>query len=73
MDTCEYIQYFTTAVVVSGKVGYPSTGLTTPVGWLSPTDRPKSVRNRCVIEVFGGVFVSSITFWIFVWVYGLLS
>ena len=21
------------------------------------TDRPKSVRNRCVIEVFGGVFV----------------
>ena len=28
--------------------------------WLAvvtPTDRPKSVRNRCVIEVFGGVFV----------------
>ena len=24
-----------------------------------PTDRPKSVRNRCVIEVFGGVFVLS--------------
>ena len=24
-----------------------------------PTDRPKSVRNRCVIEVFGGVFVFS--------------
>ena len=23
------------------------------------TDRPKSVRNRCVIEVFGGVFVLS--------------
>ena len=23
---------------------------------VSPTDRPKSVRNRCVIEVFGGVF-----------------
>ena len=22
----------------------------------TPTDRPKSVRNRCVIEVFGGVF-----------------
>ena len=21
------------------------------------SDRPKSVRNRCVIEVFGGVFV----------------
>ena len=24
-----------------------------------PTDRPKSVHNRCVIEVFGGVFVFS--------------
>ena len=46
--------------MVSGRVGIPLTGLTTPVGWLSlpPTDRPiKSVRNRCVIEVFGGVFV----------------
>ena len=21
-----------------------------------PTDRPKSVRNRCVIKVFGGIF-----------------
>ena len=27
-----------------------------------PTDRPKSVRNRCVIEVFGGGFVLSIGF-----------
>ena len=45
------------AFAVSGKVGIPSTGLTTPVGWLSlpQTDRPKSVCNRCVIEVFGGV------------------
>ena len=24
---------------------------------VTPTDRPKSVRNRCVIEVFGGVCV----------------
>ena len=23
---------------------------------VAPNDRPKSVRNRCVIEVFGGVF-----------------
>ena len=23
---------------------------------VTPTDRPKSVRYRCVIEVFGGVF-----------------
>ena len=33
-------------------------GLTTPVGWLvTPTDRSKSVRNRCVIDDFGGVCV----------------
>ena len=34
--------------------------------WLaivSPTDRPKSVRNRCVIEVFGGVYVLLRCFW----------
>ena len=44
-----------TTVVVSGRVGIPLTGLTTLAWWLSltPTDRPKSVRNRCVIEVFG--------------------
>ena len=24
-----------------------------------PTDRPMSVRNRCVIEIFDGVFVLS--------------
>ena len=26
---------------------------------VTPTDRPKSVRNSCVIKVFGGVFMSS--------------
>ena len=31
------------------------------------TDRLKSVHNRCVIEVFGGVFVLSIGFRIFCW------
>ena len=25
----------------------------------APTDRPKSIRNRCVSEVFGGFFVLS--------------
>ena len=42
-----------------------------PVNWfnhtswvaiVTPTDRPKAVRNRCVIEVFGGVFVLSLCF-----------
>ena len=26
---------------------------------VTPSDRPKSVRNRCVIEVSGGVFILS--------------
>ena len=30
--------------------------LTSGVAVSTPTDRPKSVRNHCVIEVFGGVF-----------------
>ena len=29
------------------------------VAIVTPTDRPKSVRNHCVIEDFGGVFVLS--------------
>ena len=37
---------------------------------VTQTDRPKSVRNRCVIEVFGGVFVLSIGFRIFCWYRG---
>ena len=42
-----------------GQIFELQLSLTTPV-WLTavtPTDRPKSVRNCCVIEVFGGVFV----------------
>ena len=37
---------------------------------VTPTDRPKSVRNRCLIEVFGGVFVLSFGFRIFCWYRG---
>ena len=37
---------------------------------VTQTDCPKSVRNRCVIEVFGGVFVLSIGFRIFCWYRG---
>ena len=32
------------------------------VAVVTPTDRPKSVRNRCVIEVFGCVFLLSLSF-----------
>ena len=34
---------------------------------VTSTDRPKSVCSRCVIEVFGGVFVFSIGFQISCW------
>ena len=46
-----------TAVAVSEKVVRTLTGLITPDGLtaVTPTDRPKSVRNRCVIEVLGSV------------------
>ena len=30
------------------------------VAVITPTDRPKSARNRCVIESFGGVFMLSL-------------
>ena len=29
---------------------------------ITPTGRPKSVRNRCVIEVFGGVLCCPLVF-----------
>ena len=37
---------------------------------VTPTNRPKSTSNRCVIEVFCGVFVLSIGCWIFCWYRG---
>ena len=37
---------------------------------MTPTDRPKSVRNRCVIESFGCVFVLTIGFRVFCWYRG---
>ena len=39
---------------------------------VTSTDRPKSVRNRCVIEVFGGVCVLSFGFLIFCWYRGFV-
>ena len=50
-----------TVVAVCGQVG--STWMTVD----TPTDRPKLVRNRCVIEVLSDVFVLSIGFRIFCW------
>ena len=45
-----------TAVAGSGKVGpVNQVNHTSWVAIVTPTDRPKSVRNRCVIEHFCGV------------------
>ena len=39
------------------------------VAIVTPTDRPKSLCNRCEIEVFGGVFLCChVAFRIFLWV-----
>ena len=32
---------------------------------VTPTDRPKSVRNRCVIEVLVAFLYCHVAFWIF--------
>ena len=47
---------------------------TVPRTVLSPTDRPKSVRNRCVIKVFGGVFyVVTLLIGFFCWCRGFVT
>ena len=44
------------AVAGSGKVGpVNQVNHTSWVAVVTPTDRPKSARNRCVIELFCGV------------------
>ena len=51
-----------TAVAGSGKVGpVNQVNHTSWVAVVTPTDRPKSFRNRCVIELFCGV-VCVVTF-----------
>ena len=39
---------------------------------VTPTDRPKSVHNRCVIGVLSGVFVLSVGHLIFCWYKGFV-
>ena len=46
-----------TAVAVNGKLGpVKPVNHTSLVAVVTPTDRPKSVRNDFVIEHFGGVY-----------------
>ena len=50
-----------TAVAGSGKVGpVNQVNHTSWVAVVTPTDRPKSVRNRCLIELFVALFVLSL-------------
>ena len=61
-----------TAVAGSGKVG--PVNQVNHISWVAvvtPTDRPKSVRNRCIIELFCGVvWVVTLPFWHFCWCRG---
>ena len=48
--------FYYTAVAGSGKVGpVNQVNHTSWVAVVTSTDRPKSVRNRCVIDIFCGV------------------
>ena len=48
-----------TAIVGNGKVGpVNQVNHTSWVAVVTPTDRPKSVRNRCVLKLFCGVVLS---------------
>ena len=47
---------FDCTVVVGSGIVWPVNRLTTPVDAVTSTDRPKWVRNRYVIKVYGGVF-----------------
>ena len=63
-----------TAVAGSGKVGpVNQVNHTSWVAVVTPTDRPKSVRNRCLIELFCGVVCVVTALLTFPWVWGLLS
>ena len=61
-----------TAVAGSGKVGpVNQVNNTSWVAVVTPIDRPKSVRNRCVIELFCGVVcVVTLPLWRFCWCMG---
>ena len=63
-----------TAVAGSGKVGLPVINHTSCMTAVTPTDRPKSVRNdRCLIEPFCGVVcVVTLPFWHFYWCRGFI-
>ena len=51
--------------VLSGRVGIPLTGFTTPDGWLSLPQLTVLSRSAIVVKVFGGVCVVTLLFGFF--------
>ena len=55
------VSFWLHSCCVSGKVGLVNqANHTSWVAVVTPTDRPKSARNRCVIELFVALFVLSL-------------
>ena len=66
-----YVLLITRLLRLVGRRARKPVNHTSWVAVVTPTDRPKSVRNRCVIELFCGVvYVVTLPFWHFCWCMG---
>ena len=66
-----YVLLITRLLRLVGRLARKPVNHTSWVAVVTPTDRPKSVRNRCVIELFCGVvYVVTLPFWHFCWCMG---
>ena len=66
-----YVLLITRLLRLVGRWARKPVNHTSWVAVVTPTDRPKSVRNRCVIELFCGVvYVVTLPFLHFCWCMG---
>ena len=66
-----YVLLITRLLRLVGRWARKPVNHTSWVAVVTPTDRLKSVRNRCVIELFCGVvYVVTLPFWHFCWCMG---
>ena len=66
-----YVLLITRLLRLVGRWARKPVNHTSWVAVVTQTDRPKSVRNRCVIELFCGVvYVVTLPFWHFCWCMG---
>ena len=66
-----YVLLITRLLRLVGRWARKPVNHTSWVAVVTPTDRPKSVRNRCVIELFCGVvYVVTLPFLYFCWCMG---